>query len=157
MDRVLVRGSFDCGVAAWANALGISYEEALVDLRRDPSVDMPLPWGEERKCGIVPEEFSWAAFSRGILCHIARVNRGDPGSWEEAWREHTQPFGIEEIDNYIFKMGCSAILGVDSKYSVTNGHWIAVRDRQILDGDKEGYMNGDSIKVSLVILLGATQ
>lgn len=149
------RGAHDCGIAAFAMALGVTYWEAKAALgHRDPSMAVSDEWRGERYVGIIPEEFSLAAFKRGIPCHVVTVMEiQDHDSWMHAWRDVFFRMRIEDVSRAVFDEHTTAIIGVESKNHEGRSHWVTVKRGQVLDPSRgKCYEQGEVLPMQCAVL-----
>lgn len=158
VELIKQRGSHDCGVAAAAMAFGISYEEALAELR-DCEIEHEEFEGQ-RHVGLVPEEFSWLAFKRGILTCVVTINEIQPKDhWAYVWRDVFKRCTFDDIGSLLWQQtGVTGILGVDSLNQEGAAHWLVVENGVIYDpSPRKQYEPGMVLPIHVAILVGRPQ
>lgn len=154
VELIKQRGSHDCGIAAAAMAFGCTYEEALADLR-DPSIEQ-VEFEGQKHVGIVPEEFSWMAFKRGIPVCVVTINEIQPKDhWAYVWRDVFRRVTIEDLGTMLWNADDTiGILGVNSLNSPGDAHWIVVEAGKIYDpSTRKCYEDGMQIPIQVAILV----
>jgi hypothetical protein len=155
IELVKQRGMYDCGVACLAMALHTTYDDALALLGRDPN-DEIVEFEGCTHAGVVPEEFAYAAFKRGVLHIVVPVFSSLPvNTWAYAWKDVLGIMSLDELAACAFADSAefNAVLGVPSLNNEVYAHWIVVEDGVVFDPSLgKRYKTGDELPLYTAVL-----
>jgi hypothetical protein len=148
------RNYWDCGIAAFANALTITYEEALDAIGRDPEKELPVFQGSTH-AGILASEMAFACFKMSKPCYVETFYFYDASeSWCKHWDDDFIRIKPSQIEPWLRHNRC--IAAVPSLNSNGSEHWLAVVNGKVFDSStRRVYTSLRGVKILEALIIAA--